>query len=141
MKRREQLLRAVQDMIGIRWCDWGRSPSTGFDCVGLLIWAYGQCGIVPRDWRPPTYCIAGGLLDSDLLPRALADLGFSAADEMMPGDVITFRVPRTVWHAGIVLDRERFAHAMRGYGVIISMMADPTWARRRATIWRPPWDS
>jgi cell wall-associated NlpC family hydrolase len=140
----ERAQRAVQTAlkaVGARWCDYGCNPVTGFDCVGLLLWCYRRAGLLPADYMPPQYCIAGGLLEAQTLELELARLGWRQVNDPGPADAITFRVPRTVWHCGIILDDEHFAHSVRGYGVVVSPIADPTWAGRIAGVWRPPWDS
>lgn len=60
-----------------------------------------------------------------------------AAIEMMPGDVIGFRIGGCVHHVGVVLRGGKFVHCMRGLGTKIFNLNDPTYARRIDIIWRP----
>ena len=45
LHRRHTVLRAALSQLGTRYT-WGESsPATGFDCSGLVMWAYGRAGI------------------------------------------------------------------------------------------------
>ncbi len=73
-----------------RW--GGSSPSSGFDCSGLVYWTYGRLGIA--------------------LPHssyALYDTGRRVArSRMRPGDVLIFS---GLGHVGIYIGRGRMVHA------------------------------
>ena len=86
---------------------WGGStPQTGFDCSGLVQWAYAQAGVkIPRvtddadrgaERRPP-------------VRRA----------ELLPGDLVFFRDPSGyVYHVGISMGGDKFLHAPRTGDVV-----------------------
>lgn len=74
---------------------YGKSdPSEGFDCSGLIFWAYEQNGIhVPRN----TY------------GQSKAGRWVSARNTKQ-GDIVVFRIGRRL-HTGLVADKGRFLHA------------------------------
>jgi cell wall-associated NlpC family hydrolase len=64
--------------------------------------------------------------DSPLLWRAV-----------LPGDLLGFRIYRTIHHMGIAMPKRTFIHALDGMGTIISSLLDATWSSRMAAVWRP----
>jgi peptidoglycan DL-endopeptidase CwlO len=81
-------LRAVG--VPYRW--GGASPAAGFDCSGLVYWAYGRLGIeLPHS------------------SYALHELGRPVApSKMKPGDLLFFS---GLGHVGIYIGRGRMVHA------------------------------
>ena len=45
LHRRHTVIRAAVSQLGTRYTWGGSSPATGFDCSGLVMWAYGRAGI------------------------------------------------------------------------------------------------
>jgi cell wall-associated NlpC family hydrolase len=78
--------------VGVPYRWGGSSPSSGFDCSGLVYWTYGRLGIA--------------------LPHssyALYDTGRRVArSRMRPGDVLIFS---GLGHVGIYIGRGRMVHA------------------------------
>lgn len=94
---------------------WGGSSENGFDCSGLIQYAYQQAGItLPR--RSVDQAKAG-----QLIPR---DIG-----HLEPGDILTFsRDPGgPVSHVGLYIGERRFIHSS-SVGVRLSLLSedDPT---------------
>lgn len=58
--------------------------------------------------------------------------------DAQPGDVVVFRVGKVANHVGIALGDQRFCHCLRGHGVLISRLDDPTYARRFVVAYAPP---
>lgn len=85
---------AAWRMIGAPYRYGGADPS-GFDCSGLVSYAYAQAGI-----RTPRTAAAQY--------RASRPLGL---DEARPGDLVFFRYSGRVSHVGIYLGDARFVHA------------------------------
>lgn len=54
-----------------------------------------------------------------------------------PGDLLGFRLHRTIHHLGLCVAPGLFVHAIEPIGVTRCALADPTWGRRLAAIWRP----
>jgi len=70
----EQLavVRAAESQLGVPYVFGGASPSQGFDCSGLVQWAWGQNGVsIPRttevQWPALTHVSLGALEPGDLL--------------------------------------------------------------------------
>jgi cell wall-associated NlpC family hydrolase len=70
----EQLavVRAAESQLGVPYVFGGASPSQGFDCSGLVQWAWGQVGVsIPRttevQWPALTHVSLGALEPGDLL--------------------------------------------------------------------------
>lgn len=78
--------------VGIPYRWGGESPSSGFDCSGLVRWAYGRLGIeLPHN----SYALYGA---GQRVSRA----------RMQPGDVLFFE---GLGHVGLYLGRGRMVHA------------------------------
>lgn len=58
-------------------------------------------------------------------------------DDVLPGDVIGFKIGGCVHHVGVALIGDRFVHCMRGIGTRIHHLNDPTYSGRIEKIWRP----
>jgi cell wall-associated NlpC family hydrolase len=76
----------------------GSSPQTGFDCSGLVQYAYAKAGVrIPRVTEQQFVATNG-----DHIGR----------DDLLPGDVVFFRDPSgDVHHEGIYLGDDKFLHA------------------------------
>jgi murein DD-endopeptidase len=82
-------------MVGTRYRYGGTDPLEGFDCSGLVYYAYEQAGYrVPRT--------------SQELFRAARKISIGDAD---PGDLMFFQDQTKLSHVGIYLGDGRFVHA------------------------------
>jgi cell wall-associated NlpC family hydrolase len=82
-------------MVGTRYLYGGTDPVAGFDCSGLVFYAYGQAGYdVPRSSRE--------------LFRAARKISVGEAD---PGDLMFFQDQTKLSHVGIYLGDGLFVHA------------------------------
>jgi cell wall-associated NlpC family hydrolase len=80
--------------VGTRYVYGGSSPAKGFDCSGLVSWAYANNGVtVPRTAK------AQSAVGSSV-PRA----------SLRPGDVVVFRISSGL-HTGIYTGKGRFVHS------------------------------
>ena len=93
---------------------WGGGDSTGFDCSGLIQYAYAQHGVtIPR--RSMEQAQAG------------REVG-QALEALQPGDILTFAAAPggNVAHVGLYLGNGRFIHsATRGVQISILRAGDP----------------
>lgn len=80
------------DAVGVPYRWGGSSPSSGFDCSGLVYWAYGHVGIeLPHS------------------SYALHDLGRAVSrSRLKPGDLLFFS---GLGHVGLYVGRGRMVHA------------------------------
>ena len=83
--------------IGKRYRSGGISPQSGFDCSGLVFWAYQQHGIqVPR-------VTTGQVKAGTAISRS----------RLLPGDILVFREPSAPnkLHTGIYTGNDNFVHS------------------------------
>lgn len=92
--RGERAARIALQAVGVPYRWGGSSPSTGFDCSGLLYWAYKHVGVeLPHS------------------SYALNETGRRVArSRMRPGDVLVFS---GLGHVGLYVGRGRMVHAPR----------------------------
>jgi len=89
----------------------------GFDCSGLIYYAYGQLGVVvPRD------------------TLSLRDISVPISDNMRRiGDMVFFHITRLYSHVGLYLGDDRFLHAPTTGGVVrIEKITVNYWSKRYA---------
>lgn len=89
---------------------WGGSDANGFDCSGLIQFAYAEQGI-PLPRRSVDQASAGVELAREV-------------DALLPGDILTFATTGggTVSHVGLYLGESRFIHSATG-GVQVSVLS------------------
>ncbi len=93
---------------------WGGTNANGFDCSGLIQYAYGQFGILlPRV--------------STAQMRAGTPVGLDSAP-LRPGDILGFSLddPDKTSHVGLYVGDDQFIHSSSS-GVRISNIANPYW--------------
>lgn len=101
-------------MLGKPYRYGGASPR-GFDCSGLVYYAYHKAGYrVPRTSRQQY---------NDSLPVK--------PDHIREGDLLFFRIEGKVSHVGVYLGDNRFIHApSSGKRVSIASLDEPYWKQR-----------
>lgn len=92
LTKAERAVRFALDEVGVPYRWGGESPSTGFDCSGLVRWAYAQVGI---DLPHSSYALYG---------EGRRVTGSTLA----PGDILFFE---GLGHVGLYLGRGRMVHA------------------------------
>ena len=104
LKRRKRTLgeraaRIALRAVGVPYRWGGTSPSSGFDCSGLVYWAYGRLGVeVPHS------------------SYALAAIGRRIGrPHLKPGDVLVFS---GYGHVGLYVGRGRMVHAPNSGSVV-----------------------
>jgi len=97
------------DQVGARYRYGGAGPE-GFDCSGLVHYAYGEAGLnVPRT-TGQLWAAAEGI------ERA----------ELQPGDLLFFRIEGKMAHVGMYLGEGRFVHAPQsGRRVSVASLESP----------------
>jgi cell wall-associated NlpC family hydrolase len=118
-----KVVNAAYSQIGKKYLSGGKSPQAGFDCSGLVWWAYQKNGLtVPR--RTVEQARAG-----DAVPRGNA----------RPGDIVVFRAARAVngLHTGLYAGNNTFIHSPRtGSQVRAENMDQPYWNNTLLTVRR-----
>ena len=97
-------LKEAQKYTGTKYHWGGSTPQTGFDCSGLVQWAYAKAGIqIPR----------------------VTDAQFAASNgtsversDLKPGDLVFFGQPGNIYHVGISMGGDKFLHAPKTGDVV-----------------------
>ncbi len=101
------------DAIGTPY-EWGGTDANGFDCSGLIQWAYAQFGIsLPR------------VSTEQIRTGSRVDL---APDALRPGDILGFSLddPNKTSHVGLYVGDYEFIHSS-STGVRTSDITNPYW--------------
>ena len=116
-----EALGVARAMLGVAYRYGGEDPG-GFDCSGLVRYAFSQTGIE--------------------LPRTAMEIfrGSQLVNpkEMLPGDLLFFTISADkVSHIGIYDDHNRFIHApSSGKGVSYASLVEAYWSKRLVTVGR-----
>lgn len=119
------VVRTAIDVMGSPYT-WGGSDANGYDCSGLIQYAYGEHGIIlPRISR-----------DQARMGQAVE----ARLETLRPGDILGFSVEGDrVTHVGLYVGEGQFIHSAAG-GVKLSSLSaldgDSQWWRRRWTVAR-----
>ena len=111
----------VKIMLGVPYRYGGVDPS-GFDCSGLMQYAFNQAGVK--------------------LPRTSRDIfrisQLISPKELQPGDLVFFAISSNkVSHVGIYADHNRFIHApSSGKGVSYASLDNSYWRQRLVAVGR-----
>jgi hypothetical protein len=104
------ILATVRSAIGTPYVRGGTEPG-GFDCSGLVRWAYKSAGIkLPRSARE----------------QAFVGTPITRIEDMREGDIVAFRHPRRGYHTGIYVGDGKFIHSpRRRLTVRVTSLSDP----------------
>ena len=114
-------LEAARSMLGVPYRYGGVDPS-GFDCSGLMQYAFNQAGVK--------------------LPRTSRDIfrisQLISPEDLQPGDLVFFAISSNkVSHVGIYADHNRFIHApSSGKGVCYASLDNSYWRQRLVAVGR-----
>lgn len=113
-KRAAAVIATARSALGRPYAWGGETPTQGFDCSGLVWWAFAKNGVrMPRvSWQQYG---AGRFVDKR---------------DIRPGDLVFYRVQTgKSLHVGIVTRRRTFIHSPRsGKHVMESDMNNPFWS-------------
>ena len=135
------LLAAAQRWLGTPFREYAHICGAGVDCVQPAAALLEEAGLATGLEFPPYSVDFGDYADSSPVLawfKARPEWTAVPAEDIAPGDVLLFRVGRVVNHVGVALGGQRFCHCLRGHGVLISRLDDPTYARRFAIAFSPP---
>ncbi len=120
----DQIAEMAKSYIGYRYVYGGASPSTGFDCSGLVYYICGQLGY-------SVYRTADNQVNNGV-----------AVDKanLQPGDLVFFSNYKTytgIGHVGIYIGNNQFVHASTATtGVIVSSLNEASYIKRYVTARR-----
>lgn len=119
----QKAVRAAYSQMGKKYRPGGASPQKGFDCSGLIWWAYKQVGMnIPR-------------LTVDQAKTGSAVSSSTA----LPGDIVVFRTGRNPQglHTGLYAGGDTFIHSPRsGERVRMESITVPYWRDKLLTVRR-----
>jgi cell wall-associated NlpC family hydrolase len=121
-----EVIQTAIDVMGTPY-QWGGTDENGFDCSGLIQYAYGESGVIlPRVSRDQTR--TGAFVE----PRV---------PDLRPGDVLGFSVERSsrITHVGLYVGDGQFIHSSSNGVAISSLIAtDPNsrWWQNRWVVAR-----
>lgn len=106
----QSVVKTARSVIGTPYVPGGRNPG-GFDCSGLVQWAYQSVGVkLPRTARE----------------QSVIGQRITRVEDMRAGDIVAFRHPRRGYHTGIYVGDGKFVHSpRRRSSVKISSLDDP----------------
>lgn len=120
----DQMAQMAKSYVGYKYVYGGASPSTGFDCSGLVYYICGQLGYSVN--RTADYQVNNGV------PVEKSNL--------QPGDLVFFTNYKTnqgIGHVGIYIGNNQFVHASTATtGVITSSLNEATYVKRYVTARR-----
>jgi cell wall-associated NlpC family hydrolase len=118
---RDPIAQLALSMVGVRYRYGGADPREGFDCSGLVYYAYTSNGqAVPRTSRSQY--------------DAAHKITLAQASE---GDLLFFRDRTKVSHVGIYLGEDRFVHApSSGGSVRVDNIDEPYYQRHLVAVGR-----
>ena len=114
-------VRCAYSQLGKKYVSGGASPKAGFDCSGLVYWAYVSNGVkVPRVTT-----------DQARTGRAVS------VQNAVPGDILVFNTggSGTGLHTGMYAGGNSFIHSPKpGAKVRVESIATPYWKKRLVSV-------
>lgn len=96
-KSNAHLMRTAHSALGTPYVRGGVDPS-GFDCSGFVQWTYKSVGVkLPRTAR-----------EQSVIGKRINNI-----EDMVAGDIVTFRHPKRGYHTGIYVGDGKFIHSPR----------------------------
>lgn len=139
--RQQLLLNEATTWVGTPFLQNGTLKQVGVSCHYLVTEILFACGI-PRVEVPQGSARWGSTEN----PYSPLDEGFSQADgcsqvgldldQLMPGDVLGFRIGNKIHHVGLVVDPGNFIHCLKHLGAQITIIQDDKFTSRLEKVWR-----
>lgn len=148
MKTPEQLAAldaAARSWAGTPFCERSAVRGAGVCCHRLVIEVLVEAGWLPRIEVPDGSVRWAAANTRSLIaewfdgPGSQWFDGIESLDwaAVQPGDLLGFRLGRTVHHLVIALPAGRWMHAIEGHGAVIVPEVPPRWRKRAERLWRP----
>ena len=101
--QRDNIVRAAKDWLGTPYHHHARIKTRhGLRHVPLAV--YQECGVLPREYRPPQYSVQWHLHRSEeLYLKEIEEFAVEIQTPPQPADFIVFRFGRTFSHGAIVV--------------------------------------
>lgn len=112
----------------------------GVSCHLFVAKVYEECGAVePRDWPEanPNHSLSQTQSLIEPFVAAMPEFAdLTDGEELLPGDLLGFKIGGCTHHIAIVLRDLQMVHAVRHHGVMLNRHDDPMWAKRLTRRWR-----
>ena len=119
---------AAESRLGAPFRLHGRDPRTGLDCVGLVLSALTDCGVLTSE--PPHYGLRNSDLSAHLL--AFADNQFAlTTGPVKGGDLLLVRPGPAQYHLIVALGADAFVHAHAGLRKVVKLNSGLPWPVRQ----------
>lgn len=120
-EQRTNIVRAAKDWLGTPYHHHARVKRAGADCAMFPLAVYQDCGVLPREYRPPQYSVQWHLHRSEELYLNEIEKFVVEIDEVpQPADFVVFRFGRTFSHGAIVVEWPIVIHSYIPHGVLLS---------------------
>jgi cell wall-associated NlpC family hydrolase len=120
-EQRSNIVRAAKDWLGTPYHHHARIKHAGADCAMFPLAVYQECGVLPREYRPPQYSVQWHLHRSEeLYLTEIEKFVVEIQTPPEPGDFIVFRFGRTFSHGAIVVEWPIVIHSYIPHGVLLS---------------------
>ena len=125
----EALVEAARRYIGVPFEHCGRSLH-GVDCVGLILAAARDCGLMDLEVRGYSRHVDPAVLRGYL--ERFCDRVGGALD---PADVLLFKVMGQAQHVGLYTEEGKFIHAYESAGKVVEHSLDSKWRQRLIAVY------
>jgi cell wall-associated NlpC family hydrolase len=120
-EQRSNIVRAAKEWLGTPYHHHARVKGAGADCAMFPLAVYQECGVLPREYRPPQYSVQWHLHRSEeLYLNEIEKFVTEIGSPPQPGDFIVFRFGRTFSHGAIVVNWPVVIHSYIPHGVLLS---------------------
>lgn len=119
--QRNNIVRAAKEWLGTPYHHHARVKHAGADCAMFPLAVYQECGVLPREYRPPQYSVQWHLHRSEeLYLNEIEKFVVEIQTPPQPADFIVFRFGRTFSHGAIVVEWPIVIHSYIPHGVLLS---------------------
>jgi hypothetical protein len=129
---------------GTPFCERSAVRGAGVCCHRLVIEVLIEAGWLPRIEVPDGSVRWAAANTRSLIVEWFDGPGAQYFDRMQsldwsavePGDIVGFRLGRTLHHLALALPNGRWTHAAEGVGAVIVTEIPPAWRKRAERLWR-----
>ena len=120
----------IDDLMAARYAEGGRGPDT-YDCFGLFAELCRRRGLAIPEHPTPSNLYQR---QSDIQIEVAAS--WHALDAPEVGCAVVLRIGPWMSHIGMVIEGNKFIHAVRSSGVTVASLDDVQWRQRIAGFYR-----
>lgn len=125
---RQRIVEEARSWNGTPYHNQAKLKGVGVDCAMLVVAVAQEVGALSKDINIDTSYSPEWALHNrkELMCELIEQYQCVRTDELLPGNIITFRYGRVQSHMGIMLNNNQFIHAVRDIGfVVINELAEP----------------